>query len=115
MERFAAAAPAAHGGKSAGAVYALTNAPTGNEVVVWDRADDGSLTPAGSYATGGLGSGAGLGSQGAIILSKDNRWLFAVNAGSNDISSFRGRRPGAEVDQQGGIRRHAAHQPDRRR
>jgi 6-phosphogluconolactonase len=87
----AAAAPAAHGGsgnRSAGAVYALTNAPTGNEVVVWNRADDGSLTPAGSYATGGLGSGAGLGSQGAIILSEDNRWLFAVNAGSNDISSF---------------------------
>ena len=85
----AAAAPAAHGGnRIAGAVYALTNAPTGNEVVVWNRADDGSLTPAGSYATGGLGSGAGLGSQGAIILSEDNRWLFAVNAGSNDISSF---------------------------
>jgi 6-phosphogluconolactonase len=85
----AAAAPAAHGGNDiAGAVYALTNAPTGNEVVVWNRADDGSLTPAGSYATGGLGSGAGLGSQGAVILSEDNRWLFAVNAGSNDISSF---------------------------
>ena len=85
----AAAAPAAHGDKSvAGAVYALTNAPTGNEVVVWNRAGDGSLTPAGSYATGGLGSGAGLGSQGAIILSADNRWLFAVNAGSNEVSSF---------------------------
>jgi 6-phosphogluconolactonase (cycloisomerase 2 family) len=71
-------------------VYALTNAPapTGNAVMVWNRAADGSLTPAGSYATGGLGSGAGLGSQGAIILSKDNRWLFAVNAGSNEISSF---------------------------
>jgi 6-phosphogluconolactonase len=85
----AAAAPAAHGGiGTAGAVYALTNATTGNAVMVWDRAADGSLTPAGSYATGGLGSGAGLGSQGAIILSKNNRWLFAVNAGSNEISSF---------------------------
>jgi 6-phosphogluconolactonase (cycloisomerase 2 family) len=85
----AAAAPTAHGGKRiVGAVYALTNAPTGNEVVVWNRAEDGSLTTAGSYATGGLGSGAGLGSQGAVILSEDNRWLFAVNAGSNDISSF---------------------------
>jgi 6-phosphogluconolactonase len=32
--------------------------------------------------------GAGLGSQGAIILSEDNCWLFAVYAGSNDISAF---------------------------
>jgi 6-phosphogluconolactonase len=85
----AAAAPATQAGKGiAGAVYALTNAPTGNEVVVWNRAADGSLTPAGRYATGGLGSGAGLSSQGAIILSEDNHWLFAVNAGSNDISAF---------------------------
>lgn len=86
---FAAAAPAAHpGNEAAGAVYALTNAPTGNAVMVWDRAADGSLAAAGSYATGGLGSGAGLGSQGAIVLSKNNRWLFAVNAGSNEISAF---------------------------
>jgi hypothetical protein len=85
----AAAAPAAHGADgSAGAVYALTNAPAGNAVVVWNRAADGSLTLAGSYSTGGLGSGAGLGSQGAIVLSKNNRLLFAVNAGSNDISTF---------------------------
>jgi 6-phosphogluconolactonase len=85
----AAAAPAAQNTSTpAGAVYALTNAPSGNAVMVWDRADDGSLTAAGSYATGGLGSGAGLGSQGAIILSQNNRWLFAVNAGSNEISVF---------------------------
>lgn len=86
----AAAAPTARDDSQApGAVYALTNAPAGNAVVVWNRAADGNLTPAGSYATGGLGSGAGLGSQGAIILNKNNRWLFAVNAGSNEISSFR--------------------------
>ena len=93
-------------------MYALTNAPTGNAVMVWDRADDGSLTPAGSYATGGLGSGAGLGSQGAIVLSKDNRWLFAVNAGSNDISSFQVDDHGLKLVEQGRIRRHAADQPD---
>jgi len=83
----AAAAPSAH--DVAGAVYALTNAPAGNGVVVWNRGADGSLTLAGSYATGGQGAGAGLGSQGALILSQNNRWLFAVNAGSNDISVFR--------------------------
>ncbi|HEV8511573.1 MAG TPA: beta-propeller fold lactonase family protein, partial [Gemmatimonadales bacterium] len=35
------------------------------------------------------GTGSGLGSQGAIALSDDGRWLFAVNAGSNDVSAFR--------------------------
>ena len=39
-------------------------------------------------ATGGLGTGAGLGSQGALAFSDNGRWLFAVNAGSNDISAF---------------------------
>jgi 6-phosphogluconolactonase len=58
-------------------------------VVVYKRAKDGSLTQAGSYPTGGLGSGAGLGSQDAVIVSEDRRLLFAVNAGSNSISSFR--------------------------
>ncbi|OLB48174.1 MAG: hypothetical protein AUI08_12120 [Gemmatimonadetes bacterium 13_2_20CM_2_65_7] len=47
------------------------------------------MTWAGSVATGGTGAGSGLGSQGALALSDDGRWLFAVNAGSNDISAFR--------------------------
>jgi 6-phosphogluconolactonase (cycloisomerase 2 family) len=83
---------AAASGDAPGAVYALTNSPAGNAVVVYDRGD-GSLTPAGSYATGGTGTGAGLGSQGAVIVSDDGRLLFAVNAGSNSVSSFR-IRPG---------------------
>src|SRR5262249_53477208 len=37
---------------------------------------------------GGLGSGGGLGSQGALVLSEDGSLLFAVDAGSNEISSF---------------------------
>ena len=72
-----------------GAVYALTNATSGNAVAVWNRSSDGTLTPAGSYATGGNGTAAGLGSQGAVVLSQDHQWLFAVNAGSDDISAFR--------------------------
>src|SRR3989454_12680599 len=48
-----------------------------------------SLTVAGTVATGGTGTGSGLGSQGALALSDDGRWLFAVNAGSNDVSIFR--------------------------
>lgn len=71
-----------------GAVYVLSNATTGNAVLVFHRSANGSLTAAGSVPTGGMGNGAtgGLGSQGALIMSKDGRWLFAVNAGSNSIS-----------------------------
>lgn len=71
-----------------GAVYTLTNATAGNAVAVFDRSADGKLEAAGTYATGGLGTGAGLGSQGALVLSNNSQWLFAVNAGSDDISVF---------------------------
>src|SRR5918994_1288450 len=80
-----------------GAVYALTNSTAGNAVVVYDRGGDGSLTPAGSYPTGGAGTGAGLGSQGGVVVSDNHRLLFAVNAGSNSISSFRIRPDGLEL------------------
>src|SRR5205809_5439955 len=84
-------------GAAAGAVYALTNSPAGNAVVVYLRGADGSLTPDGVFATGGTGTGAGLGSQGAIIVSDDHQLLFAVNAGDNTISSFRIRPDGLEL------------------
>lgn len=71
-----------------GVVYTQTNAAAGNEIVVMRRALDGSLTTAGRVATGGLGTGGGLGNQGALALTRNGRWLFAVNAGSNDISVF---------------------------
>lgn len=71
-----------------GAVFTQTNSAAGNEVLAFHAAADGALTPAGAFATGGLGSGAGLGSQGALALSEDHRWLLAVNAGSNEISVF---------------------------
>ena len=76
------------------AVYTLTNQVSGNAVAVFARSGDGTLTAAGTFATGGTGTGAGLGSQGAVTLSDDGRLLFAVNAGSNDVSVF-------QVDPQG--------------
>src|SRR2546422_2222120 len=88
--------PPASGG-AAGAVYALTNSSDGNAVLVYQRGGDGLLTPAGSFATGGTGTGASLGSQGAVIVSDDHQLLFAVNAGSNSISSFRIRPGGLEL------------------
>ena len=80
-----------------GAVYALTNAVTGNAVVVYDRGAGGELAPAGMYATGGVGSGTGLGSQASVIVSDDHQLLFAVNAGSNSVSSFVVRPNGLEL------------------
>src|SRR3989442_12215148 len=40
---------------------------------------------------------AGLSSQGAVIVSDDHQLLFAVNAGSNSISSFRIQPGGIEL------------------
>ena len=71
-----------------GALYTSTNASSGNEILMYTRAVNGSLTYQRSYATGGLGSGASLGSQSAVTLSQNNHWLFVVNAGSNQISTF---------------------------
>lgn len=102
----AAPALASGGGRSDGAVYTLTNSAAGNSVAVFDRARDGSLTPEGTVPTGGNGTGAGLGSQGALVLDDDR--LFAVNAGSNTISMLRvghrGRVSLTDVAHSGGAR-----------
>ena len=90
-----------------GAVYALTNVAGGNAVAMYSRGADGRLSWSGSVSTGGAGTGASLGSQGALALSDDGRWLFAVNAGSNDVSAFRVTPRGIELTGRvasGGIR-----------
>lgn len=56
---------------------------------MFHRTAHGLLVPGGAFSTGGLGSGNGLGDQGALALSAGNRWLFVVNAGSNEGSVFR--------------------------
>src|SRR5258708_4821541 len=71
-------------GGDAGVIYTMSNASAGNRVLAFDRAPDGSLSAAGSFATGGLGTGGGLGSEGALVVTE--RWIIAVNAGSNDVS-----------------------------
>jgi 6-phosphogluconolactonase len=79
--------------KPAGAVYAMTNEAKGNAIVAFSRKSDGTLRPQGNFSTGGQGIGdgpdaEGLGSQGSLVLNENRRWLFAANAGSNDISIF---------------------------
>ena len=84
----AAAAPAtaSAGSLPVGAVFTLTNDPAGNAVQAYLRRADGSLHALGTFATGGLGSGTGLGSQGALVRADSGRSLLAVNPGSDDLS-----------------------------
>ena len=75
----------------AGAVFVMTNAIDKNEVIAYRRAIDGTLQESGRFATGGRGSGGNndpLESQGSLTLSQDHTLLFAVNAGSGNLSVF---------------------------
>src|ERR1043166_2122711 len=81
----------------AGAVYVLTN-QVENAVAVFTRTAFGTLTSAGEFPTGGTGDPVPQGtdpatdplaSQGALILDQGQQFLFAVNAGSNQISVLR--------------------------
>src|SRR5580704_18858258 len=79
---------------AARAVFVQTDNLAGNQVVAYHRAADGTLTLAGTYATGGLGgqlSGSvvdHLASQGSLGYDRATGLLFAVNAGSDTVSVF---------------------------
>jgi len=80
------------GGAGVGAVFVMTNAADANEIIAYKRGTDGSLQEGRRFRTGGRGSGGTtdpLGSQGSLTLSQDHSLLFAVNAGSGEISVFR--------------------------
>src|ERR1700758_3353147 len=77
------------GQDTSGAVYVLSNQATANSVLVYRRDSSGNLTYSSSVPTGGTGAGTGsdpLSSQGSLTL--ESGLLFAVNAGSNDVSMF---------------------------
>lgn len=81
------------------AAYTLTNSASGNAVAAF-RLSSGTITPLGTFASGGNGTGTAntpaaptggndpLGSQSALAMSPNKKFLIAVNAGSNSISSF---------------------------
>jgi 6-phosphogluconolactonase len=69
-----------------GHVYESTNSAAGNAIAVFDRYADGTLQPAGAVATGGLGAGASLHSQGG--LARDGHLVFVVNAGDDSVSAL---------------------------
>jgi 6-phosphogluconolactonase (cycloisomerase 2 family) len=85
-----------HGSFVVGHVYVNDNTAGENTIAAFDRHPDGSLTPiSGSpFPAGGAGTGAGIGSQGALQESADGRYLLAVDAGSGQISVLRIRPDG---------------------
>jgi 6-phosphogluconolactonase (cycloisomerase 2 family) len=70
-------------------VFVQTNEATGNQIVAFRRADDGSLQLLGRFSTGGRGDGVPhLTSQGSVVLTSDGRGLLVTNAGSGDLTLF---------------------------
>jgi 6-phosphogluconolactonase (cycloisomerase 2 family) len=69
-------------------LYTESNAVSGNTVLAYRQNSDGTTSPLGSFATDGNGTGAGLGSQGAVTLGDGQQALAAVNAGSNSVTVF---------------------------
>jgi 6-phosphogluconolactonase len=94
-----------------GAVFVGTNhnniadaAEPANQIAMYRRTTDGKLALLDHFATGGQGSGPsqrfagdGLGSGNSLRLSRDNRWLFVANAGSNTVSVMEVMRDGLRL------------------
>jgi 6-phosphogluconolactonase (cycloisomerase 2 family) len=89
----AAPTPSGYGGADH-AVFVQTDNPAGNQIVAYARSANGTLAPAGTYNTGGLGgvlTGSVVdhtASQGSLTYDPVDSQLYAVNAGSNSVSVF---------------------------
>ncbi len=94
--------PARNTSRPSGMVYIMTNSSENNAVAAFRRKGDGTLSLMNLYSTRGQGTGTHevsdatpddgvdtLASQGSLVLSGDRNLLFAVNAGSHSISSFK--------------------------
>jgi 6-phosphogluconolactonase len=88
-----------------GHVYVNDNTAGTNTIGAFDQHADGTLTPlAGSpFSAGGAGTGSIVGSQGALQVTSDGRYLLAVDAGSNQISALRVRPDGTLSPVHGGV------------
>jgi hypothetical protein len=89
---------------ASGFVYVATNQPTGNAVVQYSRASNGSLTKIAEVSTGGkggTGNGVGnldpLGSQDSLVLNDVGSLLLVVNAGSNELSALQAGGAGLKL------------------
>ena len=68
----------------------MTNSVDKNEIIAFRRNDDGALQQTRTFETDGRGSGGNvdpLDPQG-LVVSRDRSHLFAVNAGSGELSVF---------------------------
>jgi 6-phosphogluconolactonase (cycloisomerase 2 family) len=76
------------------ALFVETESASGNNVLSYSRASDGTISFAGSYATGGFGATAAgatadpIASQGGLTLINNNSELVATNAGSDTVTVF---------------------------
>ncbi len=93
--------------KAVGRVYSETNSPKRNQVLIFDRFANGKLKFVKAVATGGTGGqqlqpGCAptcpfLDTQGEVVETSDGKLVFAVNAGSNSVSSFRATANGLKL------------------
>jgi 6-phosphogluconolactonase (cycloisomerase 2 family) len=74
---------------STGAVFAMTNRARSNAVVAFRRDNDGMLAREARYPTLGNGQGVDFDTQGGLTLSSDNRYLYACNPGSDNVTVFK--------------------------
>ena len=95
-----------HKPKVVGAVYSESNSVAKNRLYKYNRYDNGKLKLKQSVATGGRGStqdfGCGPGcpildSDSAVDISSNGKLVFAVNAGSDTVSSFRETSKGLKL------------------
>lgn len=76
------------------ALFVETESTSGNDVLSYSRASDGTIAFAASYPTRGIGATAAgatadpIASQGGLTLINDNSELVATNAGSDTITLF---------------------------
>ncbi|HZE30319.1 MAG TPA: beta-propeller fold lactonase family protein [Actinoallomurus sp.] len=91
---FAAVPASAATAHQSAPVFVQTDDPSGNAIVAYHRAADGTLTQSGVYPTGGLGGVVAgsvvdhLTSQGSLAFDRRAGLLYAVNAGSDTITVF---------------------------
>ena len=77
-------------------IYVQTNDAERNEVVAFEREDDGKVTQLGRFETGGRGSGVPhLASQSSLALEGEH--LIVTNAGSDELSLFMVTDDGLEL------------------
>ena len=103
-------ASTAFAGEVSGYIYTTLNGETTNQVIAFERKDDGTIGAQRAYSTGSLGganraaggdAAGDFDGQGAVQIIGD--YLLAVNAGGNTVSVFGVDRSNGELDLVGNV------------